>query len=200
LELEDDFEIVGTAENGLQALEMTGRLKPDIVLMDIRMPEMDGVESTRLIKKDYPDTIVIILTTFNEDEYIIQALSHGASGYLLKDIQGDRLIRAIRDAADGTLLMPAPVAAKLASKLSGLTSAGNRDSMDSFLLSERETEIAGYIVEGLSNRQIAAQLFITEGTVKNYISGIYSKIGINDRNKAIDCLKDCLPAKNSGTL
>lgn len=191
LEIEEDFEVVGVAEDGQQAYEMTAALRPDVVLMDIRMPRMDGVESTRLIKSKFPDTAVIVLTTFNEDEYIIQALSFGASGYLLKDIQADRLIEAIRDGARGTLLMPAPVAAKLASRLSDLNRSGWEHGIETMpVLSEREKEIARCLADGHNNRQISALLCITEGTVKNYISDIYSKIGTNDRNKAIEYLKD----------
>ncbi len=191
LEIEEDFEVVGVADDGRQAYEMTAALRPDVVLMDIRMPGMDGVESTRLIKSRFPDTAVIILTTFNEDEYIIQALSFGANGYLLKDIQADRLIEAIRDGARGTLLMPAPVAAKLASRLSDLNRNGWERGVETMpVLSDREKEIARCLADGHNNRQISALLCITEGTVKNYISDIYSKIGINDRNKAIEYLKD----------
>lgn len=194
-DLEEDIDVVGTAENGREALEMTERLKPDVVLMDIRMPVMDGVECTRLIKKNFPEVLVIVLTTFDDEEYIIQALNYGASGYLLKDIPGDRLIQAVRDAVSGNLLMPAQVAAKLACRLSDL--AGKCRGADTWTeraqtLSRRELEIARLMVQGAGNREIADTLCLTEGTVKNYISSIYSKLGTHDRPQAINLLKDLL--------
>jgi DNA-binding NarL/FixJ family response regulator len=185
-DLEDDMEVIAVAENGEQALQLTRDLHPDIVLMDIRMPVMDGVESTRLIKKQFPEVIVIILTTFNDEEYIIQALNFGASGYLLKDIPGERLIQAVRDSITGNLMMPSSVAAKLAGRLSNMRKAETERIKE---LSEREIEIAKLIVSGKSNRDIANMLYITEGTVKNYISAIYNKVGTSDRTKAIKLLK-----------
>lgn len=194
-DLEEDIDVVGTAENGEQALEMTERLKPDVVLMDIRMPVMDGVECTRLIKKRFPEVLVVVLTTFDDDEYIIQALNYGASGYLLKDMPGDRLIQAVRDAVSGNLMMPAQVAAKLACRLSDLS--GSLRGKDSWAgrtqkLSTRELEIARLMIQGASNREIADILCLTEGTVKNYISSIYGKFGINDRLQVIDRLRGLL--------
>lgn len=194
-DLEEDIDVVGTAENGEQALDMTERLKPDVVLMDIRMPVMDGVECTRLIKKRFPEVLVVVLTTFDDDEYIIQALNYGASGYLLKDMPGDRLIQAVRDAVSGNLMMPAQVAAKLACRLSDLSGslrgkvswAGRAQK-----LSTRELEIARLMIQGASNREIADILCLTEGTVKNYISSIYGKFGINDRLQVIDRLRGLL--------
>lgn len=190
-DLEEDMEVVGTAENGDQALQLTGQLHPDVVLMDIRMPEMDGVESTRMIKKQYPATVVIMLTTFNDEEYIIQALSFGASGYLLKDMPGERLIEAVRDGAKGSLMMPSIVAAKLASRLVHMKDDDRKaDSELIQTLSDREKEIAGLIIKGTANRDIANKLYISEGTVKNYISAIYNKIKTNDRAKAIEFLRN----------
>lgn len=194
-DLEEDIDVVGTAENGEQALDMTERLKPDVVLMDIRMPVMDGVECTRLIKMRFPEVLVVVLTTFDDDEYIIQALNYGASGYLLKDMPGDRLIQAVRDAVSGNLMMPAQVAAKLACRLSDLSGslrgkvswAGRAQK-----LSTRELEIARLMIQGASNREIADILCLTEGTVKNYISSIYGKFGINDRLQVIDRLRGLL--------
>jgi DNA-binding NarL/FixJ family response regulator len=190
-ELEDDMEVAGVAKNGLEAYEMTAALRPDIVLMDIRMPVMDGVESVRLIKKDYPSTVVIMLTTFDDEEYIIRALQFGANGYLLKDIQGNRLIEAVRDGASGNMLMPSGIASKLAARLSQMPSDQNpqdRSVIPEF--SERETEITRLMAKGYTNGQIASALHLSEGTVKNYISSIYSKIGTSDRTCAVIFLKD----------
>ena len=117
LELEKDFEVVGTAKNGVEACRMAEILHPDILLLDIRMPEMNGVESIKVIKKSCPATKVIMLTTFNDDEYIIEALANEASGYILKDIEIDKLIEAIRDAAQGKMIMTTEVAARLAQGL-----------------------------------------------------------------------------------
>lgn len=190
LNLEDDMEVVGTAKNGLEAFECAKMLCPDVILMDIRMPEMDGVESAKLIKKDSPKIVVIMLTTFDDDEYIIEALSGGANGYLLKDIPADKLIDAIHDGVNGNLLMPASVAAKLAARISKTASPKTPDSRAISEFSDRELEIAKLLVKGLTNRQISAQLFISEGTVKNYISSIYSKIEISDRTQALIYLKE----------
>ncbi|MED0672443.1 response regulator transcription factor [Aneurinibacillus aneurinilyticus] len=196
LDLEDDMHVVGTAGNGQETYEMVHKLMPDIVLMDIKMPVMDGIESTKKIKKKFPQTIVLILTTFAEDEYIIEGLANGASGFLLKDMQGDKLIATIRDAARGQMMLPAVIAAKLAARLSHFSSQAQsaihteRLKEQGIELSEREKEIASLMLLGMSNRQIAKSLFISEGTVKNYISVIYTKIGTNERSKAILYLKE----------
>ena len=187
------MEVAGMAENGMQAYEMAGRLHPDLVLMDIRMPVMDGVESTRLIKKEYPSIVVIMLTTFDDDEYIIQALRFGANGYLLKDIQGNKLIEAVRDSVTGSMLIPSNIAVKLAARLSCMSPQQNLQDKGSIPeFSEREMEIVRLMVKGYNNRQIASALYITEGTAKNYISSIYSKIGTNDRTNAVILLKECM--------
>ncbi|BAU26255.1 LuxR family two component transcriptional regulator [Aneurinibacillus soli] len=191
LELEDDIEVIGTPDDGKKAYEMVAKHHPDLVLMDVRMPVMDGIESTRLIKKQFPETVVLILTTFAEDAYIIEGLANGASGFLLKDIHGDRLISSIRDAACGQLLLPSIIATKLATRLSQLSSQAQHEinteklRQEGIEFSAREKEIARLMLKGFSNRQIAKALFISEGTVKNYISIIYSKIGTNERTKAI---------------
>jgi DNA-binding NarL/FixJ family response regulator len=191
LDLQKDFHVIGTARNGSEAARMADALQPDILLMDIRMPEMDGVEGLKLIRRKHPELKVIMLTTFNDDEYIIQALAAGANGYLLKDLEMEKLSEAIRDAAAGKMIMPPAVAAKLAEGLSRISLEKKGAAAAKALeLSERELEIAGMMVQGFTNRQISATLYISEGTVRNYISGIYEKIGINDRTKAVLFLKD----------
>lgn len=185
IDLENDMEVVATASDGKTAYELACRLKPDIALLDIRMPVVDGVESAGMIKRDCPDVIVIMLTTFNDEEYILRALSYGANGYLLKDIQADLLLETIRNSVKGNLFMTAPVAAKLSSGLSSIYASARPANMCMPALSDREKEIAGLIERGLSNRQIASSLYLSEGTVKNYISEIYAKIGVKDRGKAI---------------
>lgn len=196
LELEDDIKVVGTPDDGKKAYEMVAKYRPDLVLMDVRMPVMDGIESTRLIKRDFPETVVLILTTFAEDAYIVEGLANGASGFLLKDIHGDKLISSIRDAARGQFMLPSIVANKLANRLSQLSSQAqqtlNTEKLrrEGIEFSTREKEIALLMLKGFSNRQIAKALFISEGTVKNYISIIYSKIGTNERTKAIMYIRE----------
>ncbi|MBD0379640.1 response regulator transcription factor [Paenibacillus sedimenti] len=198
IDVQPDMEVVGTAENGLQALELIERLHPDVVLMDVRMPVMDGVETTKRIKAAYPKTIVLILSTFAEEEVIVECLAHGAEGFLLKDIRGERLIAMIRDALTGQLVLPAVIAAKLAERLFRLSS-NLKDEMEKarvrsqgITFTEREQEIIRLLLKGWNNRQIAAALFISEGTTRNYISAIYNKVGASDRAHALVLLKELM--------
>lgn len=189
INLQDDMKVVCEAQNGNAAVLHMADNDIDVILMDIQMPELNGVEATKIIKEGHRDVSIIILTTFDDDDYIIDALSNGADGYLLKDIDALHLIRAIQDAYNGVLMVPARIATKLAARISGGTKKGIRSKNDifnsPFELTEREKEIALLMVENLGNRQIAKKLFLTEGTVKNYISEIYSKLGTNDREQAV---------------
>ncbi|MBC7326161.1 MAG: response regulator transcription factor [Moorella sp. (in: Bacteria)] len=203
IELEEDMAVVGTAADGQETLVMVQQLTPDVVLLDVRMPVMDGVECVRLIKAQFPRIKVIMLTTFDDEDYIINALAHGADGYLLKDIQADQLLGAIRDAYRGQLILPARVASKLATRAAGfleLAGSGRKitEQMTGDLpFSTREQDVAALMVAGLNNRQIARQLGLTEGTVKNYISVIYEKIGTSDRSTAIAILAKYFPARKA---
>lgn len=187
LDLEDDFSVEGIAANGREALELCGEVSPDIVLMDIRMPEMDGVEATGLLTKNMPQIKVIILTTFDDDELIIKGLKAGAKTYLLKDLPSERLTEIIRNTYRGDMVLQPQIAAKLVGK--ALEGAEGRAENDASLLPEpltkREKDILLLMSEGFHNAQIAEKLFISEGTVKNYISNIYGKLGINDRTQAV---------------
>lgn len=190
LELEENFNVIGTVKNGEEVLEFCKVNKPGLILMDIRMPKMDGVKCTQILKTLYPEIKVLVLTTFNDTEYIIQALNYGAVGYILKDIEGDDLIKAINDAYKGSLMLPSSVAKKLAEKLSQntfITKQKEKRVLNGF--SEREEEIAKMMTMGFNNKQIASSLFISEGTAKNYISNIYSKLGTSDRIAAVRLLK-----------
>jgi DNA-binding NarL/FixJ family response regulator len=139
----------------------------------------------------FPDIKVIMLTTFNDEEYIIEALANGASGYILKDIEMEKLLQTIRDAAEGKTIMPHDVALKLAQGLSRISSAKKIESVKADLdLSERELELASMMVQGFTNKQISMMIHISEGTVRNYISNIYSKLGISDRTQAVLFLKE----------
>ncbi|WEK54069.1 MAG: response regulator transcription factor [Candidatus Cohnella colombiensis] len=187
LELEDDFSIVGLAHNGEEACEMTARLRPDLVMMDIQMPIMDGITALKKIKQSYPETFILILSTFLEDNYIIEGIANGASGYLLKDMEADKMITAIRDTVTGQFIMPTAVAARLAMKISQLTADRQPApiSNEHIQLSDREREIADLLMKGHSNREIAAALFISEGTTRNYVSNLYNKLDVFDRVQAV---------------
>lgn len=198
IELQEDMEVVGVAEDGQQACELTEKLKPDVVLMDIKMPRMNGIESTRWIQEHVPDTIVLILTTFAEEQYIIDGLVGGATGYLIKDLSAEKIVSSIRDALQGQFMLPAAIAAKLSARLAYLSGTlastidTKRFKQGEIDFTEREKEIILLMIEGKNNHEIAGILFMGVGTVKNYISIIYQKIGINDRAKAILLLKDMI--------
>jgi DNA-binding NarL/FixJ family response regulator len=188
LDLEEDMEVVGTAENGKKGLDLIKVLQPDVVLMDIRMPELNGVEATRLIKEQLPNIVVLILTTFDDEEYIVDALCNGASGYMLKDMHGDKLIQAVRDGYEGNMIIQSNIAAKLAARLSKTYSSreqGCKLNADNYDLTEREIEIGALLSEGLTNKEISDRLFISLGTVKNYVTNLYSKLGVVNRAAAV---------------
>lgn len=194
LSINDDIEVV-SALSGEAAIEMAGTFEPDLILMDIQMPGIGGVMATKLIKERYPQVIILILTTFDDDAYIIDALRYGASGYLLKDIDGERLIESVYEALSGNLLLTGKVARKLAMNAASRSEQNRMETerlRSSFKLTERETDIVRALVEGMTSREIADKLHLTQGTVKNYLSGVYSKIGTNDRAKAVLFLKEHL--------
>jgi len=185
LELEDDFSIVGEAENGSSALLQYEKLHPDVVLMDIRMPEMTGVEATSKIKKLDPDARIIYLTTFDDDEIIFEGLRAGALGYLLKDVSSTELAEAIRKVSQGGALIEPSIARKVLTEFSRLSSQDStRMTEPSNLLSDREQEILLLMAQGSTNKEIASQLFLAEGTIKNYVSGILEKLDAADRTAA----------------
>ncbi len=181
----EDLSVVGEAGDGEAAVTQAQRLKPDVVLMDIRMPKMNGVEATRLIKGELPETVVIVLTTFDDDEYVIKAMTYGASGYLLKDIGSDKLVEAIRDGMNGSIILPGRIAAKITSHLSPM--AAPRVRVEDF--TQREVDIIRLMASGKSNGEIAQALYLTVGTVKNYISQIYMKLDVSDRANAVIAFK-----------
>jgi len=185
LELEPDLEISGEAEDGLAALEQYEILQPDVVLMDIRMPRLDGVEATRRLCLRWPEARVIILTTFDDDAYVFDGLRAGALGYLLKDVSGQELAEAIRKVAGGGALIEPSIARKVLAEFARLAEPA-RPTLEQLPdpLSEREQEILRLLAKGANNRQIASQLFLAEGTVKNYISTILDKLAVQDRTQA----------------
>lgn len=186
LETNPDIYVVAEAKNGMEAYELTGIHRPQVVLMDIRMPQMGGVEATRLIKRDFPETAVLVLTTFDDDESILGAITHGASGYLLKDISGIKLAEAIRDTVQGSVILPVNIAAKITKHIGRQGKA--ETSLEDF--TQREQDIIRLLMQGKSNQEIARTLFLTVGTVKNYISQIYGKAGVSDRANAVLLFKE----------
>jgi DNA-binding NarL/FixJ family response regulator len=185
LELEGDMKVVAEAEDGQAGLNAYEQLEPDVVLMDIRMPGMDGVEATRRLIERWPAARVIILTTFDDDAYIFEGLRAGALGYLLKDISGVELAQAIRKVTAGGALIEPSVARKVIAEFARLEPA-SRPLNDGLIdpLSEREIEILKLLAQGMSNKRIAASLHLAEGTVKNYVSTILTKLGVTDRTQA----------------
>jgi DNA-binding NarL/FixJ family response regulator len=180
-----DLEIVGEAGNGQEALQQVERLQPDVVLMDLRMPVLDGVTATRRLKEIQPSSRVIILTTIDDDEHVFDGLRAGAVGYLLKDVSSEKLVEAIRTTARGESFLQPNIAAKLLAEFARLedTQAPSKQELVD-PLSERELEILALVAGGASNKEIAAQLFITEGTVKNHVTNILGKLGVRDRTQA----------------
>lgn len=202
LEMESDFEIVGTARDGEAALSSIEQLyeqqrPPDVILMDIRMPRMDGIVATRIVKERWPEACIVILTTFDDVELIHAGLHAGALGYLLKDVTAEQLASTIRIAAQGQVLLQPEIASKIFASLpSGnvisqepVSIEKERPASSSLVgsiehLTEREREILVQVVRGASNRQIAENLFLAEGTIKNHLSSIFGKLGVRDRTQA----------------
>ena len=175
------FEVVGEADNGSVAVDMAIRLRPDVVLMDLSMPVMDGVAATDAIKKNLTETQVLVLTTYDSDADILPAIEAGATGYLLKDVTSDELFRAIRAAARGESVLAPAVAARLMGRVRGII----KD-----VLSQREVEVLNVVADGASNAEIARMLHISETTVKAHMSHIFSKLEVNDRTAAVAAALD----------
>ena len=218
LDLEEDIEVIGTCSSGEEAIVACEENYVDIVLMDIRMPGLNGVEATKVIIKNNPSIKILILTTFDDDEYIVEGLKNGATGYMLKDIGGDNLIEAIRAVYKDEYVLPSKIAQKLVKRISLSKGFENKNGIviekpmfkasedtktqnineehnkvkEISIFTEREIEIAKMLSEGFTNKQIASALFLSEGTIKNNVSNIYSKIEISDRTAAALYLKKLL--------
>ena len=184
LSAQPDFEVVGEAGNGAEALRLAAKLRPQIVLMDMRMPILDGVEATRRLREMQPDCRVIVLTTFDDDELVFAGLRAGAVGYFLKAVSSPRLLEAIHAVARGELILEPSVAAKVVAEFARLANQAARPPALANPLSDRETEVLRLVVTGATNREIAATLFIAEGTVRNHLTNILDKLEVSDRTQA----------------
>jgi len=182
LKLEKDIEVVGTATDGSEALELVDKSQPDLVLMDLKMPVMNGVEATRRIKTNHPNIKVLVLTTYDDDQWVFDAIRAGASGYLLKDTPRDELVTAIRGTFSGKSYVDPSVAGKLLDMASSHQTQPTNIITEK--LTEREIQILQLIAKGLSNTVIAERLFLSDGTVRNHVSSILAKLGVSDRTQA----------------
>jgi DNA-binding NarL/FixJ family response regulator len=186
-----DLEVVGIALNGQAAIDVVEKQRPDVVLMDVRMPVLDGVQATRLLHERFPDMHIVVLTTFDDDAYVYEALQYGAEGYLLKDIPPQELIASIRSICAGGVTISPAIARKLvergydAADPAVTEPATPRTAELLQSLSRREREVLGLIRDGLDNPDIAARLFLSEQTVRNYVSTIYAKLGVEKRSQAV---------------
>ncbi len=182
LRLERNIQVVGKAQDGAEAVELVERLAPDLVLMDLKMPSMNGVEATRQIRARFPQVRVLVLTTYDDDEWVFDAIRAGAAGYLLKDTPREKVVDAIRGTVEGKSFVDPAVAGRLMQQV-----AGRQAQPASHLLaalSEREIDVLRLLARGMSNAEMAAQLHLSEGTVRNHVSAILTKLGVPDRTNA----------------
>jgi len=184
LEHEEDLEVIGEAGDGEEAVRLAGQLKPDVIIMDVAMPKLSGVEATKQIKELLPSTIVLVLTGYDYDEYIFSLLEAGAAGYLLKDVSGDELIRAVRAVHAGEPMFHPKVLRKLMSRVS-LPAVEPASTRHVELLSERETEVLKSAAKGMSNKDIGNALFISERTVQAHMRSIFNKLDVGSRSEAV---------------
>ncbi len=186
LSVQPDFEVVGEASNGEEALRLSATLRPAVVLMDLRMPVMDGVTATRRLKETLPDCRVIVLTTFDDDEFVFDGLRAGAVGYLLKDVSSNKLYEAIRSATRGEYFLLPSITAKVMTEFARISRSAPRSAeVLETPLSARELEVLRLVATGSSNKEIANTLVIAEGTVKNHLTSILSKLQARDRMQAV---------------
>lgn len=180
-----DIEVVGQGENGEEALRLCSEMEVDVVLMDVRMPLCDGVMGTKLIKEKFQDKKILILTTFKDDEYIHDALSHGASGYLLKDSDYDVIYEGIKAAYKGNIVVHPDIAVNIVNNYKSEEKEDIHEIMSKYSLTEKEINIITEIANGFTNKEIGEKLFLTEGTIKNNISVILSKLSLRDRTQIV---------------
>jgi DNA-binding NarL/FixJ family response regulator len=182
LKLERAIEVVGKAQDGAEAVELAGKLLPDLALMDLKMPGVNGVEATRQIRARFPQVKVLVLTTYDDDEWVFDAVRAGASGYLLKDTPREKVVEAIRGTAEGKSFVDPAVTGRLLEQVTGQQPPPGSRRLDE--LTEREVDVLRLIARGLSNAEIAAHLYLSDGTVRNHVSAILSKLNLPDRTNA----------------
>jgi two-component system, NarL family, response regulator LiaR len=182
LSADAEIEVVGTAQDGAEAVQKVAGTHPEVVLMDLKMPGMNGIQATRLIRQQHPEVRVLVLTTFGDDEWVFDAIHSGAHGYLLKGTPRADLIRAVKGTAAGQTHVDPNVAGRLFSRVA--QSPGQPSTTLINELSDREQEILRLLAQGLTNAEIAEKLFLTRGTVRNYVSAILAKLGVEDRTQA----------------
>lgn len=192
LSVYDDLSVIGEANNGQEAVDFVAQDQPDVILMDLRMPVLNGVAATKQICAQYPQCRIIVLTTFDDDEHVFDGLRAGAAGYLLKDVPSEKLVEAIRTTAAGQSFLQPSVAAKVVAEFTRISDTPAADPQAGLVepLSSRELEILGLIATGASNKEVATKLYITEGTVKNHVTNILGKLGVRDRTQAAIKAKD----------
>jgi DNA-binding NarL/FixJ family response regulator len=190
LETSNEISVCAIARDGEESVEFAQKYNPDVVLMDIRMPNMNGVVATKRIKEINQNIKIIILTTFDDSDYILSAINNGASGYLLKDTGGEALVDAVKNAYAGDTILPSKIAKKITAAAAMVSSDKEIKLRRMFNLSEREIEIALMLNDGFTNRQIASALKLSDGTARNYISSIYEKLGVENRATAIARIKE----------
>ena len=182
LNLEKDFQVIASAQDGSEAIELAEKHKPELILMDLKMPIVNGIEATREIHKKSPNIKILVLTTYDDDEWVFDAIRAGASGYLLKDTSRQKIIEAIRGTMDGKSFLDPNVAGKVLNQV-----ANNQTQPSSILkdkLTERELDVLRLLAKGMPNFEIAGQLYLSEGTVRNYVSAILEKLNVSDRTQA----------------
>ncbi len=182
LNLEKDMQVVGSASDGAEALELAAQKRPDLILMDLKMPGVNGIEATRQLRAKFPEIKILVLTTYDDDEWLFDAIRAGASGYLLKDTPRQKIIEAIRGTMDGKSFLDPAVAGKLMNQI-----VSNQKQPASILaekLTERELDVLRLLAKGFPNSEIASQLHLSEGTVRNHVSAILEKLGVSDRTQA----------------
>lgn len=182
LNLEKDMQVIGSASDGAEAIELAAQKQPDLILMDLKMPGTNGIEATREIRARFPQIKILVLTTYDDDEWVFDAIRAGASGYLLKDTPRQKIVEAIRGTMDGKSFLDPAVAGKLMNQV-----ASNQTQPASVLaerLTERELDVLRLIAKGFNNSDIASQLHLSEGTVRNHVSAILEKLGVSDRTQA----------------
>ena len=182
LNLEKDFQVIGAAQDGAEAVELAAQKQPDLILMDLKMPIMNGIEATRQIRAKFPNIKILVLTTYDDDEWVFDAIRAGASGYLLKDTSRQKILEAIRGTMDGKSFVDPAIAGKL------LNQVASRQTQPASILTdkltERELDVLRLIAKGINNGEIAAQLHLSEGTVRNHVSAILEKLSVSDRTQA----------------